>query len=117
MENQIANSTLKLAGSQVSNGYIFLDANSIILLLIFVALLLVALSLFGFVKYKRDKDNVPDGTTVDNLKKEVKFYSSDFNAINQRLNALEEKQEGIDALHKSILELKNIIVQGGNKDE
>lgn len=115
MENNIANSTFKFAGSHLING-ISIDFNSAILLLIFLALILVAISLFGFVKYKRDKENVPDGTTVENLKKEVKFYSSDFNAINQRLKALEEKQEGIDAIHKSILELKYII-QGGNKDE
>lgn len=115
MENNIANSTFKFAGAHLVNG-ISIDFNSVILLLIFIALILIAISLFGFVKYKRDKDNVPDGTTVENLKKEVKFYSSDFNAINQRLKALEEKQEGIDALHKSILELKGII-QGGKKDE
>lgn len=116
MENQIASSTFKLAGAQFSKGNIFIDTNTIMLLLIFIALMLVAVALFGFVKYKRDKDNVPDGTTVDNLKKEVRFYSSDFNAINQRLKTLEDKQEGIDALHKSILELKGII-QGGKKDE
>ena len=116
MENQIVGSTFKLAGSQVSNGNIFLDTNSIILLLIFVALLLLAGSLFSFVKYKRDKNNVPDSTTVDNLKKEVEFYSSDFTAINQRLSTLEKKQDGIDALHKYILELKSII-QKGKEDE
>ncbi len=115
MENQIIDSTFKFAGSHLVNG-INIDFNGFILILIFIALILVAMSLFGFVKYKRDKDNVPDGTTVDNLKKEVKFYSSDFNAINQRLKVLEEKQEGIDAIHKSILELKGII-QGGKKDE
>lgn len=115
MENQIINSTFKFAGSHLVND-VNIDFNSIILILIFVALLLIAISLFGFVKYKRDKDNVPDGTIVDNLKKEVRFYSSDFNAINQRLKTLEDKQEGIDALHKSILELKGII-QGGKKDE
>lgn len=116
MENQIVSSQFKLVGTHLSNNNICLDITSIILILIFIGLIVVAISLFGFVKYKRDKDNVPDSTTVDNLKKEVRFYSSDFNAINQRLKTLEEKQEGIDALHKSILELKDII-QGGKKDE
>ena len=115
MENQIIDSNFKYAGSHLVNG-VNIDFNSVILLLIFVALLLVALSLFGFVKYKRDKDNVPDGTTVDKLKKDVDFYSTDFENINVRLSTVEAKQEGIDALYKSIQELKAII-QGGGKNE
>lgn len=115
MENQIISSTFKFAGSHLING-VNIDLNSILLLLIFIALLLVAVSISGIVKYKRDKYNVPDSTTVENLKKEVKFYSSDFDAINQRLKIVEEKQVGINELYNSIMELKSII-KGGKKNE
>lgn len=114
MENQIVGSTLKFAGSQISNGNIFFDVNSIILLLIFISLLALAFSILAYVKYKRDKGNVPNGTTVDYLNKEIKYHSADLDAINQRLSIIEAKQQGIDALHKSILELKGIIQEGRN---
>ena len=82
------------------------------MLLIFIALLLVAGAIFAFVKYKRDKENIPNSTTVDYLNKTVKYHSADFDTVNQRLSILEAKQEGIDALHKSILELKSMIQKG-----
>jgi hypothetical protein len=108
MENQIISSQFRLAGAHLVNGVNF-DTNSVLLFLIFVALLLVAFSLFGFVKYNRDKNNVPSSTTVDKLKADVAYYTSDFEAINQRLKALEQKQDGIDAIHKGINEVKKML--------
>lgn len=116
MENQISNSTLKLADSQMSNGNIFFDTNSILLFLIFVGLILVAFSIFKYVEFKRDEENIPDSKVVNNLVKDVSYITSDLKRFENRLKAVEKKNDGIEKVQKSILELKGII-QGGKKIE
>lgn len=106
MQNSISNSQFDLDLANFGNGNIVIDMNTIALLLIFVALLLLSIAIFSYVRYKRDKDNVP---SLHRLEKKVDFYSLDFIRMNNRLQDLEDKSGNIDELHKSILELKSLI--------
>lgn len=111
MHNSISNSQLDLNLAQFGNGNIVFDLNTIALLAIFVALIILSAAIFAFVRYKRDKDNVPD---LLRLEKKVDFYSLDLIRLNNRLTELENKDFNVEELHKSILELKSLILRKGN---
>lgn len=107
MQNSITNSSIDVATmAHFGNGNVILDINSIALFLVFLALVFVGIAVFSYVNYVRDRDNVP---SLRKIEKKIDFYSLDLIRINNRLNELEDKGNGIEALQKSISELKSIL--------
>ena len=112
MYNSISNSQLDLGIlAQLSNGNFVLDASTIAIAFLGLAILILSLSILAVIHYKRDKDNIPE---LRKIEQKIDFYTLDLIRINNRLQNLEDKSGNIDDLHKSILELINLIKGGKN---
>lgn len=75
------------------------------------AIVFLGFSIIYYVRYKRDKDNIP---SLRRIEKKIDFFSLDFIRLNNRIQELEDKSGNIEELHKSIIELKNLIQRKRN---
>lgn len=112
MYNSITNSHIDNATlAHLGIGNIVLDTHNTVLLLIAVALFCLAFAIFHYIGYKRDKENIP---SLRKIEAKIDFYSIDLIRLNNRLKDLENKEYNIEALRKSISELKSLIQRRKN---
>ena len=112
MFNSVTNSHIDNASlAHLGIGNIVTDANTVAIVFLGVALIIVAIAILAIVHYKRDKDNIPSLHKIEN---KIDFYSLDLIRINNRLRDLEDKERNLEELHKSINELKSLIQRRKN---
>ena len=112
MQTAITNSQIDNAMmAHLGIGNVIIDFNTVALLILAVAIIILGVSIFQYIRYKRDKDNIPSLHKIEN---KIDFYSLDLIRQNNRVKALEDKKIEIDELHKVILELKSLILRRGN---
>lgn len=112
MHNLITNSQIDNATmAHLGIGNVIIDLNTVALLILAFAIIILGVSIFQYTHYKRDKDNIPSLHKIEN---KIDFYSIDLIRLNNRIKALEDKKIEINELHKIILELKSLILRRGN---
>ena len=112
MQTSITNSQIDNATmAHLGIGNIVVDFNTLAILFLGFALIVVAIAVISLIRYKRDKDNIPALHKIEN---KIDFYSLDLIRLNNRIRALEDKKIEIDELHKIILELKSLILRREN---